>query len=268
MNYGLFLSQLNDLVKDQKPVIADFLIKHESLISTINNQNDVTRILLNYIFPQHNMTLEEFLVSDYYKVVQIIFKYEFVDSWLNMEQLRLISNQKYSDVILDLYLQSKRCVLSNLTIELVHSYGSYDMIKLLVEKYQYKPTRQEMKRRIYQPYDTKFGHLEFTSNDVRKYYLEHYLKKIQKVRFLSAAYYENYRKELNYELSPIFIRVVLNMHNLRYIICNNEWEKLTEYRKIVKYYLLKYLKCHKLNCTPIGTWNDINQLHRIINGFL
>lgn len=217
-------------------------------------------------FPENrfNLTLDEFLKSNQYKIMQMVFSSHYMQTrGESFSWVKQIVAQSYSDIILDLYLQNSS-VISQLDIDEVHKYGTYKMVKLLVEKYRVKPKPNEIMARIYSDvYDIK----KATGSGAQIYYVEQYLSTIRNIEFLHEAWCREYSRRFD-GARVMFIRSVINMENLRSIIPDEEWSEYHYYRDSVKFCLLLYLKFNRVTKTSIGVLNDFNQLHRIISGFL
>ncbi len=245
--------------------LYEFIDVNQYVIAKDHKAQHIYDKLIEHFLPNYwnscNLNLNEFYKSDYYNVLKILFSKKFTPYMNVWTILDKIAQQQYSDVILDLFIEIRNCITSDF-IDLVHKYGSYDMIKLIIEKYKEEPTHIEIKMRIRKNFSEKL-----TNCNVRYYYVKHYLKNMND-DFLFRAwsdYYCTSTSELH-ETRRIFTELLLHKENLRQL--TDDWSCWICYIKYIKRVVLTILKRHRINYTLIGELNDVGQLYRIIVGFL
>ncbi len=270
LRYGESYSKLyyviNQLIECKDAKMYEFIDANQDVLLKDKDVHIICGTLINHLLPVygngHGLGLDEFYKSDYYNVLKILFSQKFAH-YINVRLLMVkVAQQRHSDVILDLFMQNRDCITSDF-INLIHGCGSYDMIKLIIEKYKKEPMYHLIKTCIY-------GELMqiSISRYVRKYYVEHYLKDINDDAFLYHAWrycYSNPDIDLR-ETREIFMCNLLHRENLRNI--TDDWLYWNCYIKYMKRIVLTVLKRHRVNYTLIGELNDVGQLCRIINGFL
>ncbi len=262
--YSKLYNDISDRL-GKKQNLHDFVRTNQDKIIDDNNARDIFLLLFNYAMPanKYNSSFETFRESDQYKILEIIFtdRFDFCVA-LPITILNIVK-QNYSDAILDLFLQNRSRVTDEI-IRYVHMLGTYEMVKLVIEKYKKEPSIEQIKNVI-----SGFNGRSIT-DQVKKYYMETYIGTISDTKFLYNLWY-NYYSSLNFkpkEIKECFMRNLLNRDNLRNIVVFETWKTWDCYVKYMKRIVLTLLKRHRINYTLIGELNDVGQLCRIINGFL
>ncbi len=270
--YSKLYYTIAGLVLSKKSELPDFIKTNQDKIIDDDDCISIFEWLLDYSMPSSTSddTLVTFRESARYKILEIIFLDKF-DFCVNLPIILVkMARQNHSDVILDLFLQNRSRITDEM-VRYVHMLGTYDMVKLIIEKYKKEPTTEQIKNIIY-----GYKNNRFIQCAVQKYYVKTYLGTINDTKFLSKAWYNYYSKpnvtckesKESKESKEIFMYNLLHRDSLRQIVLSDSWKTWDCYAKYMKRIVLTILKRHRINSTPIGIWNDVGQLYRIIKNYL
>ncbi len=242
-----------------------YIIDHSTKIALCFNSEEIIQRIINYILSKNtskdsisDMSRDEFRNSDCCRLFETIM--ELFHETRNYIIYQL-GKHKYGSELFCVIISNTHNDDLEALFNTVMKYGSYEMVKIFINATNFVPENKVIVDIITKP-------LLFSNFDTQLYAVKHLINNITDPFQIHNMIFDfnRSRRELCVFTRKLFYANTLSRHNLIEVprTCES-WNYYIYFRKLL---LLWYLKHNKINNTPIGTWNDINQLYRIIIEFV